>query len=256
MNTTLILIQLLLAHILTDFVFQTKYWVEKKKIDGFKSVYYWGHIFLSGALTYLILMQWTNWEAPLFIAIMHGLIDWWKIKQERNLDVKNLEIDDNKDKLTGTKYFFTDQLLHLATILLVWLYLTRNFGEVIPYVVQFFTDVKGLALVTAFILIIWPVGIIIGKLTEPFRKEVSNDDSLRKAGTYIGISERILVLIFILVGQYAAIGFLIAGKSILRVGKESDKHARKKTEYVLIGTLISFTSAIVIGLITTYVISI
>ena len=52
-----------------------------------------------------------------------------------------------------------------------------------------------------------------------------------------------------------AIGFLIAGKSILRVGRDNDQDVRKKTEYVLIGTLISFTVAIIIGLLTKYIIN-
>ena len=115
-----------------------------------------------------------------------------------------------------------------------------------------FTNVKHLTLLTALIIIIWPTGIIIGKLTEPFRQEINYDDSLTKAGTYIGITERILVLLFVLYNQYAVIGFLIAGKSILRVGRDNDKDTRKKTEYVLTGTLLSYTIAIVIGVIVNY----
>jgi len=108
---------------------------------------------------------------------------------------------------------------------------------------------------------------LLVKITEPFRKELNGNhcesfnamnpqtDSLNKAGTYIGIFERLLVMIFILIGQYAAIGFLIAAKSVLRISKESEADARKKTEYVLIGTLISFTTAIPIGLLTNFIIS-
>ena len=251
---TLILIQLLLAHIITDFVLQSKKWVIKKKIDGLKSNYFWLHIFLSGILTYGILMQWTNWRVPLFIIITHGLIDFWKIKKEREIDSINDGIEDPNDKQIGTIYFFKDQLLHLAVIVLAWLYLTDNFINVLPLVTIFFSNVKSLTILTSFILIIWPVGMIIGKITEPFRKEITTTDSLSKAGKYIGIFERILVLIFILISQYAAIGFLIASKSILRVSKDNDVEGRKKTEYVLIGTLISFTIAIIIGLLTTYII--
>jgi hypothetical protein len=201
-------------------------------------------------------MKWTNWIVPLFILITHGLIDFWKIKKEQKLDSINEKIENEKDKQTRTIYFFTDQLLHLVTIILAWLYLTNNFSQVFPSIMNCFTDKKSLAILTAFIFIIWPASTAIGKITEPFRKELSTTDSLRKAGTYIGISERILVLIFILIGQYAAIGFLIAGKSILRVSRESDADARKKTEYVLIGTLLSFTVAIIIGLLTRRIINI
>lgn len=250
----IVLIQLLLAHILVDFVFQPKMWVEKKKEKGLKSEYFWCHIILSGILTYIILMQWSKWFVPLIIIITHGLIDYWKIEKEKKLDTINAVIDNEKDKQTGTIYFFIDQLFHLVIIILAWLYLTNNYSQVFPSIVNFFTDEKSLAIFTAFIIIIWPSGMLIGIITKPFRKEISSEDSLNKAGTYIGISERVLVLIFMLLGQYAAIGFLIAGKSILRVGKDNDEEARKKTEYVLIGTLISFTVAIIIGLLTTYII--
>jgi len=127
---------------------------------------------------------------------------------------------------------------------------------VFPFIMNFFSDEKSLTILTAFIILIWPAGMAIGKTTEPFRKEISTTDSLSNAGTYIGISERILVLIFILLDQYAAIGFLIAGKSILRVGRDSDGGTRKKTEYILIGTLMSFTVAIIIGLLTKYIVNV
>ncbi|MCF8223063.1 MAG: DUF3307 domain-containing protein [Bacteroidales bacterium] len=246
----MILLQLVLAHILTDFVIQSNKWVEHKKRKALKSQYFWLHVSLSGVLTYLILMQWTNWIAPLSIFISHGLIDYWKISIEQKIDAKNEKIPNKKDKIIEVVYFFTDQLLHLVIIILVWLYLTDSFNQVIPSLVDLFTDEKSLIIITAFIIITWPAGKTIGKITETFKYELSTTDSLKNAGTYIGITERILVFIFVLLGQFAAIGFLIAGKSILRVSRDNDDDARKKTEYVLIGTMISFTVAILIGLLT------
>ena len=215
---TLILIQLLLAHILTDFVIQSDKWVEKKK-KGLKSGYFWLHVILSGVFTYIILMQWTSFIVPLFILITHGIIDIWKIMKE----LKN-----KNDKQPDTNYFFIDQLLHLLTIILAWMYLTNTFSQVFPSIMNFVIDKKSLTIFTAFIFIIWPAGKIIEKIAEPFRKELSTADSLKNAGTYIGISERVLVLIFVLLGQYAAIGFLIAGKSILRVSRDNDEDAKKR----------------------------
>jgi hypothetical protein len=59
-----------------------------------------------------------------------------------------------------------------------------------------------------------------------------------------------MVFVFVMLGEYEAIGFLIAAKSILRF-KETDT---ARTEYVLVGTLLSFMLAIVVALITKYVI--
>ena len=73
-------------------------------------------------------------------------------------------------------------------------------------------------------------------------------NSLEAAGRYIGIFERILVLTFIITDNFAAIGFLIAAKSILRFSDKTETGARKQTEYVLIGTLMSFAITILLGL--------
>lgn len=265
MNSVL-LIQLVLAHILTDFVFQNKNMVDRKNSDGIKSPYFWIHILLSGAITYMILMQWTNWLVPIFIMLTHGGIDYWKILQEKKLKAYNANMDNVLNKKTGTSHFFMDQLFHFIVIIIVWLYLIKGFNEIIPFFVMLTTEKEYVTIITAIVLIVWPVGIAIGKITEQFRKELGtnqqqsiNDsnlqaDSLMKAGTYIGIVERILVMIFVMMGQYAAIGFLIAAKSILRISRDGEADARKKTEYVLIGTLLSFTLAILIGLLAKMVI--
>lgn len=245
----LILLQLLLAHILTDFVFQSKKCVENKQYNTLKSRCFWFHIILSGVLTYFLLMQWTNWLAPALIAFSHFLIDYWKIRKEEKISASQ-----SSDRHTRyTLYFFLDQLFHLFVVIFVWLLITNGFDNMFGIIENLFTNVKYLTLFTALIIIIWPTGIIIGKLTEPFRKEINYDDSLTRAGTYIGITERILVMLFVLLNQYAVIGFLIAGKSILRVDRDNDKDARKKTEYVLTGTLLSYAIAIVIGVIVNYI---
>jgi hypothetical protein len=89
----------------------------------------------------------------------------------------------------------------------------------------------------------------IGKATEKWREGLGEDtQSLANAGIWIGRCERILVLTFILTNQYTALGFLITAKSILRFSEKEGK-TQKKTEYILVGTLISFASAVIIGVI-------
>jgi len=61
----------------------------------------------------------------------------------------------------------------------------------------------------------------------------------------IGIIERFLVLTFVILNQFEAVGFLIAAKSILRFKDDNTI----KTEYVLIGTMLSFGIAIALGII-------
>ena len=60
-----------------------------------------------------------------------------------------------------------------------------------------------------------------------------------------GVLERLVIYLLVLIGQYEAIGLLIAAKSIIRL-REGD---RKMSEYVLIGTLLSVSMAILTGFI-------
>jgi hypothetical protein len=64
------------------------------------------------------------------------------------------------------------------------------------------------------------------------------------AGLYIGMLERLFVFTFIILNHWEGIGFLLAAKSVFRFGDLSNANDRKLTEYVLIGTLISFAFAI------------
>lgn len=65
---------------------------------------------------------------------------------------------------------------------------------------------------------------------------------LPNAGKLIGIVERLLAFALILSGQNSAVGLIIAAKSILRF--RNTEHS----EYVLVGSLLSFGIAIFLAL--------
>lgn len=233
-SETVILLQLLLAHVLTDFVLQPNSWIRHKREHKIKSTYLFLHALIAGVLTYVFLQDWDSWGVPLFIAISHYFIDLWKLNS-------------NKDNLV---YFLLDQFFHLIMILLAWLYLIEGFQNIGGYFENLGNNTSVLAVLIGYLLVIFPAGFVIGKATERWQKEIDSvfgETSLKAAGRYIGIFERVLVLTFILAGNFSAIGFLIAAKSILRFGDKSESGARKQTEYVLIGTLMSFAVAILIG---------
>ena len=73
-------------------------------------------------------------------------------------------------------------------------------------------------------------------------------ESLVNAGKYIGILERLLVFVFILVDHWEGVGFMIAAKSVFRFSDLAEAKQRKLTEYVLIGTLLSFGIAVLTGI--------
>lgn len=111
-------------------------------------------------------------------------------------------------------------------------------------------ETKTLAIIAGFLLCTKPANIIIKFLFQAFSIETpfespDNDEekSLPNAGRLIGITERLLTLALILLGQYEVVGLIIAAKSILRF------NATQKSEYVLVGTLLSFGIATFAGIV-------
>lgn len=238
-ETTLILLQLLLAHILTDFVLQPTKLVEHKRQKKAGSWFLYFHSFLAGFLTYLFLQNWYLWYIPIVISVSHFFIDLWKLQHKK----------------ATLKLFLIDQFWHILIIILVWMYLIDGFSEFMPFIAEVFSSPPFLAIIIGYLLVIFPTGFLIGKATKRWHNELQpngESHSLEAAGRYIGIFERILVLTFILTQNFSAIGFLIAAKSILRFSDKTDASARKQTEYVLIGTLMSFAITILIGLLVRY----
>lgn len=239
-NSILVLLQLLLAHVITDFVIQPSKWVNHKRRHKGKSKYLYLHSFIAGLLTLIFLLDFQWWSIAAFIVVTHFFIDLWKLQ----FDNDNL------------KMFVSDQLLHLFAIVAAWLYMTSGFQHIFPYIKTVLTSPGILAVIIGYLIIIFPTGFLIGKATKRWQNEVEDDlrkNSLDAAGRYIGIFERVLVLTFILTTNFSAIGFLIAAKSILRFSDKSEIGARKQTEYVLIGTLMSFTITILIGFLVRHI---
>lgn len=95
-------------------------------------------------------------------------------------------------------------------------------------------------------------GFFFGHFLTRFEDELTpaQKEGLPKGGFWIGVTERSLIYLFILVGEPAGIGFLAAAKSVFRIGELRESEDRKLAEYILIGTLMSFAAAMAIGLLT------
>lgn len=229
-----ILLRLFIAHILADFFFQTNKIVENKK-KGPGSPYFILHIAIVGLLTYLLLGDWSNWRIPLLALVLHAIIDIGKISLRKD----------------NTWIFLGDQILHLLSTVLLWLLITQNtFNQFFKAILDPWTNEKVLILLIGYLLISLPTGYLIGYLTSTWQEDLKTEEreSLKYAGRWIGIIERILIVTFILVSAWAPVGFLLAAKSIFRFGDLKEGKDRKKTEYILIGTLLSFTFAILLGI--------
>lgn len=236
-----ILLRLLIAHLLADFFFQTDKIVEGKK-KGAGSRYFILHILIVGLLTYLLLGDWTNWWAPLLIMVLHAVIDIGKIYLKKD----NVWI------------YLIDQIFHLLSILFIWILITQNdFYHLVDLIIAPLFNEEVLIVLTAYLLISYPTGYLIGYLTKEWQDDLERggEESLKKAGRSIGIIERILVVSFIIINAWAPVGFLLAAKSVFRFGDLKEGREHKKTEYILIGTLLSFTFAIILGVIIHFLIT-
>ncbi len=224
----------MLAHFIGDFLLQPKPWVNEKEKLKLKSLKLYVHVFLHGLLVLLLLWDLKFWLLALSIAIFHGIIDIGKLYFQR---------ENNKSTL-----FFIDQALHLVTILALWGIFMKPELDFI----SLYTHSDIWIYLTAIILITCVSAVAIRELMSEWTKKLkeNSDASLNNAGKYIGILERLFVFFFVIMGSWESIGFILAAKSIFRFGDLKDAKDRKLTEYVLIGTLVSFVIAIAVGMIT------
>lgn len=228
----LLLLQFI-AHLCLDYFFQTDRLAQQKNTIGFKSKFLYWHILTCFILAWLFSLQLNYVWAAALIAITHFMLDGFKRKLTHN-------------RFFGKYMFFIDQTLHLVIIAVVVLLFNRFQG--INLSVDVPINFKYLLIITGYLVCLKPANIFIKEVFKVTEIQVSSDNEMPNAGKVIGVLERILTLTFIIVSQYSAVGFLIAAKSILRYRNDETL----KTEYVLIGTMLSFGIAVIAGIIINF----
>ena len=237
-----VLLRLLVAHLFADFVLQSDHWVEDRKTNRLRSKYFWMHIAVVAVTTYVLLADWTNWQVPCIVAATHLIIDIIKTSV-------------SKDTTTA---LVLDQIAHLLVIGLVWLGMTDQWEHAKLLVDHAFNDQRVWLVVLGYLINSVPLAVLIRYLTRRWNYELTPTPEtniqeakligLTDAGKWIGILERVLIFTLVLFDELPAIGFLLTAKSVFRFGDLKDGTDRKRTEYILIGTLISFASSILVSL--------
>lgn len=231
---SILFLKLLLAHLLGDFLIQPKQWVSKRKERV-------GYLLLHiGIHTLLLLLVFINqisfyWDVVLFVACTHLIIDSLKIYVEKHFSQRLFLV------------FIIDQLAHLLVILSVVAFIYGVPSGWLDY--MFSTKVLLYSICILLVVCVSPIALRVF-----FQKWTSEGDFLQKgnqsltdAGMWIGIMERILIVLFIQVGFLSGIGFLLGAKSIFRFGDLTNAKDTKFTEYILVGTFASFVLGIAIG---------
>lgn len=226
--------RLLLAHILGDYLLQPDAWVAHRNAHHFGSSRLYLHGLIHFLLAAILSFRSDGWMIAGIIAAGHILMD----------GLKSLISDPG-----SIVAFFVDQSLHVCIIgLCCWLVLPAS--EYLPHLAPLLRSNKLWWLTAGYAFNVLLCPTLIALATANWRKHMPGErELLYKAGRWIGIIERMMAFTFVLIGQWAAIGFLIAAKSIFRFGDLREGRDKGQTEYMLIGTLLSFGLAIASGLI-------
>src|SRR5690606_1418106 len=151
--------------------------------------------------------------------------------------------------------FAVDQALHVAVLFAAWAILTPDIvaprwipadsiplatGAVVLVAAYVFNWNGGSALVRGVLVL-----VRLDNAGTPDRGPETRSIQPPGTGHLIGALERLLTLTLVLLGEWSALGFILAAKSIARFKELED---RKFSEYYLLGTLTSVIVATATGL--------
>lgn len=232
---------LLFVHVLADFYLQPYSWIMDKVKYKEKSLGLLKHIGVHVVLTSIVLLVFTKGlnthtflPALLIIITSHYAIDIWKTYMGFT-----------------SAYFIADQAGHILVLLAVSFFLSPLSISDAVSIIQSQMTIQHGAIALAYLIAFKPLSILIQLLLRPYLTQFDDNaqqQGLQTAGEHIGALERILIVTFVLLDQYSGIGFLLAAKSVFRFGDMRRQHDRKLTEYIMLGTLLSFSTAILLGL--------
>ena len=255
-NSTLFLM-LLIAHLLGDYYFQNQKLAEKKE-NSYPAL-------VIHSLIYAVA-----------IALAFGFVNapWWVFALAAGM---HWVIDSVKWSLRKTFFpkiwlFLIDQLLHL--LVLIALVLVSPEAALRPWLASFALPQAFWAWIALILLIVKPVNVSIDILFKRYKSAAEEETRMQEqqsvqnfltgktadtenpskdmekrpeeaegAGAWVGALERLITVLFAAMGQYAAMGLLMAAKSMARYDKITKGPAF--AEYYLIGTLFSLFFAIV-----------
>jgi len=259
-----LVVYLVIAHLVGDFIFQTDGTCKKKEEAYLTSWYSYIHCAVIICLSWIATFSLYGWWLALLLGISHFLVDWAKSAIDKSYLTKE------KEKYRLFSYLL-DQVAHLTLIVgvaKVWLCFN------IEIIVGVNVSMAYFLWPIAFLLCFKPANILttllmnfhsVSNFTSAAEEgTATQDDSATPAGAatsdgtvaqedhgnfhsgaLIGTMERFIILLLVMIGQYEAIGFLITAKSILRFHSVEES---EKSEYVVAGTFISYFIALLLGL--------
>lgn len=243
------LILLLLGHIIGDFYVQTQEMAVKKD----KSIR-WVLIHCLGYFGIMVAVGMPFMKLEIFFMAVTASIIHFVINIGKYSYIKKISKKHKRTLQREKNIFLTVQILHICCLIAIAYFMVIHNIQLRESAVMsnFFgvvgvSEVMSASWVLSLLLIHKPTNIVIQKLLVIYRP-IQKEQEIKKetnAGRFIGTIERIIMLLLIFNGQYAAIGLVLTAKSIARY----DRIAKDKdfAEYYLLGTLMSTVIVILVA---------
>ncbi|MFW5891070.1 MAG: DUF3307 domain-containing protein [bacterium] len=235
---------LILAHVLSDFSFQTKKLSQNKKINISDLIKHVLIVFLTSMILTIHYFSINLLSVLLIISVIHGFIDYSKIFLSRKYG-NDYELE----------LFISDQLLHILSIITIIPFFDLQINQhILSFFIELQRTYEWLTLLDiqriGFISIVASVVIFnfkgsTGVVRKTLKKYKSNLSSEGDKGKAIGNLERLLIILFVVLGYYSLIGLLFTAKSLIRFKEiETSNMSEAFVEYYLIGSFVSIFMAI------------
>ena len=148
-------------------------------------------------------------------------------------------LDSDYVQILGNKY-----ITAISNIILIILIITIYSFNIDSKEVFINSNMSNILRLLLFFSIIGkPVNEIFKTLFSRFQVAQNDETLVQGAGAVVGVLERLIMGIFVLMGQFAAIGLIFTAKSVARYNKISENQSF--AEYYLIGSLFSMISVLV-----------
>ena len=234
---------IILGHVIGDFYVQTDEIAErKKKSIKYMLIHCLVYTIVIGIGAYILYRDVIKTGiVTILIFFSHLVIDLLKRKMDKK--AKNCEYI----------IFLGDQLLHIASLILIfciikqpiqfkydWMVNNLNVNKCIAVAIAILICWKPAAIFVSLIFKIIPETIEQANETNKINEKIEKEGA--KIGSWIGILEREIILILGLMGQYGAMGFVLTAKSLARFKQLENKSFAEK---YLVGTLLSALISIV-----------
>lgn len=233
--------RLIFAHFVSDFLLQNRWIIRNKaRFSGLGT-----HSFiylLAGILSMIDLLN-TQVLLVLFsLAVLHGVVDY--LKGACKVWFGRMQ----------WLLFLGDQAVHALTIFIAAGILSAHDHATLSSLIgQYPLEILVKYFTLMMITVVAGIHFTDAVLDSALDGDTELDAEQERSSRTIGVAERFLITIAVLVNHYELIAFLIAAKSIIRLPEaQSDKTARQATHfsnYFLVGTFVSYAWALTIAIV-------